>query len=255
MRRLRLLLLGSFEATLDDEPLAGIKTDKARALLIYLAVERERPHRRQALAGLLWPDYPEEGARANLRHALANLRRALKEDENVLPFLLVEGESVQLNPESDCWLDVAEFDRSVISDPEAALRLYRGSFLEGFSLKDSPDYDGWTAILREKYVQMASKALGRLGERYEQDGAYEPAIANARRRLEMEPWQEEAHRSLMRLLARGGQRSAALVQYRTCCRLLARELDVEPSDETRALYEQIRDGRFQEPSGLGPMGA
>jgi DNA-binding SARP family transcriptional activator len=111
MARLTLSLLGGFAASLDGNPLSGIKTDKARALLIYLAVEGGRPHRRQALAGLLWPDYPEEGARANLRHALANLRQVLREEENEFPYMLVESETLQLNPQSDFSVDVAEFEQ------------------------------------------------------------------------------------------------------------------------------------------------
>ncbi|WP_410967542.1 AfsR/SARP family transcriptional regulator, partial [Salmonella sp. SAL4456] len=48
----------------------------------------------------------------------------------------------------------------------------------------------------------------------------------------------------MSLLAIEGQRAAALAQYETCCRVLQEELDVEPSEETKALYEQIRTGRI-----------
>ena len=110
----------------------------------------------------------KKAARANLRHALANLRQVLGEEQNEVPFLLVEGETIQLNPESDCWLDVAEFERlaagAVIADLESAIALYRGGFLEGFSLKDSPDFDSWTAILRERYQGIASTALGKLAE-------------------------------------------------------------------------------------------
>jgi hypothetical protein len=121
MARLTLSLLGGFAASLDGNPLSGLKTDKARALLIYLAVERSRPHRRQALAGLFWPDYPEEGARANLRHTLANLRHVLGEKQNEKTFLLVESESLQLNPDSDCWVDVAEFEKLTVSSAVADL--------------------------------------------------------------------------------------------------------------------------------------
>jgi DNA-binding SARP family transcriptional activator len=111
MKGLSLYLLGAFEAILDGKPLSGFKTDKARALLIYLTVERGRTHRRQALAGLLWPDYPESVARENLRHARSNLRQVLGEEQNEPPFLLAEGETLQLNTEGGCWLDVAEFER------------------------------------------------------------------------------------------------------------------------------------------------
>ena len=246
MRRLALHLLGTFEATLDGKPITGFKTEKARALLIYLAVERGHAHRRQSLVGLLWPDYPEGSARANLRQVLTNMRQVLRDKENQVSFLLVEGETIQLNPESDIWLDVAEFERSSVvtasKDLESAMNLYRGGFLEGFSLKDSPEFDSWTATVRERYQGMASATLGRLGEHVEQDKDYEKAIVYARKRLELEPWQEQAHRQLMRLLALSGQRAAALGQYEACRKSLKGELGVEPSAETRQLYESIRDG-------------
>ena len=69
---------------------------------------------------------------------------------------------------------------------------------------------------------------------------YEQAQHYARRQLELEPWREEAHRQLMRVLAASGQRSAALAQYNQCRKTLADELGVEPDAETVALYEQIR---------------
>ena len=248
MAQLKLSLLGVIEATLDGKSLSGIKTDKARALLIYLAVERSRAHRRQSLAGMLWPDYPEEGARANLRHALANLRQVLGEEQNKTSFLRVEGETLQLNPESDYWLDVADFERlaagSEVVDLEAAVALYRGGFLEGFTLKDSPDFDNWTAILRERYLGMVSAALGKLAEVYDQAKEYGKALTYTRKRLELEPWQEAAHQQLMRFLALSGQRASALAQYEACCKLLKEELGVEPSVETRRLQASIRDGEL-----------
>ncbi len=253
MRRLALHLLGAFEAYLDGKSLSGIKTDKARALLIYLAVERARAHRRQALAGLLWPDYPEEGARANLRHALANLRQVMREEQNEAPFILVEGETLQINQESEYWLDVVEFEKlttqnATNDDLESAIVLYRGSFLEGFTLKDSPDFDNWTAILRDHYLQIVSKALGKLGEQAAQDEAFEIAIVFAHRRLALEPWQEEAHQQLMRFLALSGQRASALAQYETCKRILKEELNAKPSTETVRLYDGIRDSQLLEPA-------
>jgi DNA-binding SARP family transcriptional activator len=251
MPHLELFLLGSFHVKLNGQPLTGLKTDKARALLVYLAVERRHAHRRQVLAGLLWLDFPESGARENLRHALSNLRQVLGDEHYPDPFLLVGGDTLQFNPESDFWLDVAEFERlaaSSGSDLESAVELYRGGFLAGFTLKDSPDFDRWTAILRERYQGLVSTALGKLADQFEQSKAYEKAINYTRQRLELEPWQEDAHRQLMHLLALSGQRPVALAQFEACKRSLKDELGVEPSVETIRLYESIRDGKLSIPA-------
>ena len=69
MARLSIELFGPFQVTLDGEPVIGLRTDKVRALLAYLAVESDRPHRREKLIGLLWPGYPESSARRNLTQA------------------------------------------------------------------------------------------------------------------------------------------------------------------------------------------
>ena len=53
MAQLSVRLFGSFEVTLEGQVVTAFKSDKVRALLAYLVVEAERPHRREKLAGLL----------------------------------------------------------------------------------------------------------------------------------------------------------------------------------------------------------
>jgi hypothetical protein len=81
MVRLELSLLGGFHAQVDGSPAVGLDTDKTRALLVYLSVESSRAHTRDALAGLLWPDLPDDAARRNLRNSLFKLRQVLGEEE------------------------------------------------------------------------------------------------------------------------------------------------------------------------------
>ena len=107
MACLRLSLLGSFEAELDGKPVTGFATTKIQALLAYLAVESHRAHRREVLAALLWPDWPERAARTNLRNALSKLRTAIG-DRGVAPghhepYLLITRETVQFNAASAHW--------------------------------------------------------------------------------------------------------------------------------------------------------
>ena len=270
MAKLSLWLLGSFRAALDGEPVASFATDKAQALLAYLAVEADRAHRRDALAELLWSESSRENARRSLRQALYQLRQALGDrvapkdsptgEENPSPFLHVDRHAIQFNVQSDHWLDVAVFGRLAKAcrqhrhrDQETCLpclrrmedmvALYEGEFLEHFSAGHSPLFEEWVLLEREWLHREAMEALVCLANYHERRGDVTQARRCARRQVEMEPWREEAHRQLMRLLALDGQRSAALAQHKACRQVLMEELGVEPTDDTNTLYERIRAGR------------
>ena len=254
MAHLSLSLLGLFQVELDGQPVKEFKSNKVRALLAYLAVETDRPHRREVLAGLLWPDWPNRDAMSNLRYALSDLRRVIGDRDSTPPFLLISRESIQFNSASDHWLDVNSFVKNIESDRstpidfkkcEEASSLYRGNFLEGFSLDDSPAFDEWVLLMRERLARQALSAFRTLAESCEEYGEYEKSRFYAWKQLELEPWDETAHQSLMRTLTISGQRNAALAQYEACQKLLAEELGVEPSDDTKLLYEKIRSGSLK----------
>src|SRR5947209_18678113 len=165
MPRLEISLLGGFHASVDGSPVSGFDTDKTRALLVYIVVEASRTHSRETLAGLLWPELPEDAARRNLRNSLFKLRQALgdegaksaHEEPPLQPgFLLVTPQTVQLDSAADYRLDVAEFS-SLIAACRAhrhrkiaqcttcharlrrAAELYKGDFLRTFHLADCQD--------------------------------------------------------------------------------------------------------------------
>jgi DNA-binding SARP family transcriptional activator/tetratricopeptide (TPR) repeat protein len=227
-------------------------------LLALLATEPDRPHRRETLAGSLWPGSPERTARTNLRQALANLRRALGDDRHSdLPLFRISRQTIQLDTSAGvfvdvpCFLSLLEAGRSTGRAPVPqlveAVELYRGSFLEGFSIADSPEFEEWALLTRERLHRLAMDALHRLARHYLQRGQYQRALPYAWRQVELDPWREEAHQQVMRMLAYSGRRGAALAQYETCRRVLAQELAVEPAAETTRLYEQIRDGTLEAP--------
>ncbi|MGE5224580.1 MAG: BTAD domain-containing putative transcriptional regulator, partial [Omnitrophica WOR_2 bacterium] len=254
MARLTLSFLGPFQVALDGNPVTGFVSNKVRALLAYLAVEANRPHSRESLCGLLWPDWPQSSALSSLRNCLADLRKNIQDQTAEPPFLLITREQIQFNRSSDYRLDLDEFealsqgdDRSPapIDELKKAISLYQGSFLEGFSLPDSNPFEEWLEAEREQAKRQMQSALQRLAGAYEQQDEYEQALVYAHRQLAMEPWLEEAHQRVMRLLARSGQRSAALAQFDICRTMLERELGVQPGDETLQLYEAIRDGKLE----------
>jgi len=262
MTLLTLRVLGPLQVAIADTPILRLESDRARALLAYLAVEADRSHRREALIGLLWPDCSEKAARHNLRQALFNVRQAIGDHAASPPYLLITRDEIQFNAASDYTLDVAQFNtlfttcdkhlpRCLEDCPIRAERLaqvvelYRGKFLEQFFLADSSEFEEWALVQREALHQRALDALAYLANYHEQHGDYELARRHTARQLELDPWREEAHRQMMRILAQSGQTSAALKQYETCRRVLSDELGVEPSPETRELYEQILDGKWK----------
>jgi DNA-binding SARP family transcriptional activator len=261
MPHLMVSLFGSYRAVLDGSPLNAFETNKTRALLAFLMVESDRPHRREALAALFWSDWPESAARNNLRQTLYRLRQVIADQGASPPHLLVTSNEIQFDTASDYWLDVATFGALLAASQRhhpnnpalceecvgrlrTAIGLYQGDFLSGFSLSNCPQFDWWTLRKQEEYHRKAIDALARVGKFYASRRNYSQAGEFAQKEIDLEPWREAAHRRLMRALALSGQRTVALRQYQVCREILSTELGIEPSPETRRLYEQIRNGKI-----------
>jgi DNA-binding SARP family transcriptional activator len=245
MPELRVLLLGAPQASVGR---TAVETDtrKAMALLAYLAVS-EQPQRRATLAALLWPDTDEQKARGALRRTLSVLRTALGDR-----WLDAEGETIDLQ-RTGVRVDVADFRRAFRENRLAdAVALYRGDFMQGFSLRDSPEFDDWQAAQSDALRSEYAGALAQLSAAAEREGDLAAAIAHAKRRLGLDPFHEPAHRDLMRLYARSGDRGAALRQFREASLLLDKELGVAPVAETRALHDAIEAGTL--PDAGAPAG-
>jgi len=224
---------------------------KALALLGYLVVTKGE-FSRDELATLLWPESDQSNARANLRRTLYVVNKNLGEE-----ILLTSGEVIYLNSQVDTWTDVEtfrqniaecniedepplDFDANCIASLENAVALYKGDFLAGFSLPDSPGFDEWQFFEAESLRGLLSKTLRQLVSVYESQGDISRAIHHARHWLSLEPIHEPAHRLLMKLYEESGQHAAALRQYKECERILGQELGVPPQPETTELYQNIR---------------
>lgn len=253
MARLALHLLGPFYVTLDGVDIDRFGYDHVRALLAYLAVEADRPHRRQALAALLWPDQSDPSALEQLRQALYRLQQAIGNRQASPPFLLISRHTLQFNPQSDHVLDVWRFQTLIATPPDAedgvlrleqAVELARGSFLQGFSLSGSYAFEEWLLHKREQLDQQMAAALHHLARIYQARGEDERIAACAQRLLALDPWDEPTHRQLMSILAMQGRRGAALAQYYTLRARLQQEFGVEPEPETMALQARISAGQL-----------
>lgn len=240
-----LYLLGSPQVIRDGKRITRFRSSKAQALLHFLAMTNVQ--RRSLLAALFWPEFDQEQAGASLRNVLSNLR-ALVGD-----VLTIEREVVHLDREA-LWLDVLQFETLLkrtgdtstdMVQTAAAVSLYRGDFLEGFHVSDAPQFEQWATIERERLRQAVLNGLLTLADWHAGQADFADGLEDLDRLLAIDPAHESGHRQKMIMLARMGQRSAALQQYDVCRRVLTEELDVEPSPQTTAIHELILAGLLE----------
>jgi DNA-binding SARP family transcriptional activator len=251
MARLRICLLGGFEARLDNIPLALPLPRKAVGLLACLAARRGKGSSRDSLGALLWGGGRPAQARHSVRQALLSTRQALSACGQYSA-LVAQGNTLALDP-TRVDVDVADFERllddGAVPALEAATILYRGEFLDGFRVNE-PAFDDWAAAERMRLRERARHALSGLLQHHDGSGAVEPAIETAERLLRVDRTQERVHRTLIQLYSRLGRRADALRQYRTCVGMLRTELGVEPAPETVRLYRELLRPR---PAPRGPI--
>ena len=258
MAYLALHLLGTWHAELNGEPVLGIRTNRARGLLAYLAVENAQPHLRTQLATLLWPDWPETTARTYLRQALANLRGVLGVDESSKSCLQVSRHTVRFVLGPDCRVDVADLiaaaarvanlpaptrlhaEAALVETAAQAVAHYRGPFLEGFYLDGCPEFEEWQLITQERLRRQTVSLLLFLARRHEANGEIEQALAYVWRCVDLEPLLAEGQLLLLQLLTRQGEIAVALAQYERYAQHLTDELGAAPSSGLEQIAARLR---------------
>jgi DNA-binding SARP family transcriptional activator len=222
---LRLRVLGSMEFEVDGRGGPLPEGRPARALLAWFALH-PGTHLRAAVAAALWPSVLDASARASLRTALSAVRRSVGEAS-----LIATRERVGLA--DDVWVDVREFDGFLdAGEPEAALSLAHGELLSELD-------DDWVLRARDRHRERWSSALAAVAA---SAGDPETKLALARRRVELDPFDEAAHRGLMTTLAEVGETVAALAVYERLTTRLRLELGLAPSTATRGLASALRTG-------------
>lgn len=229
--RLEIHTLGGLRLARAGVPWGGGMPARAQALLVYVVCGRG-PQARAALAALLWAD--DAIAAARLDALLAEARGFLE------PYLQITPGALALDPAAPVRVDVTELDHrlalaralarrdaAATSDEVAALEraaaLYGGPFLGGFTLADAPGFSAWQQREQRRLDGAVVEALRRLVAHSLTGSDPFVGIRYARQLLDRDPLDEALHRALILLLARAGQRAAALAHWDRCVRLLAEQ--------------------------------
>jgi DNA-binding SARP family transcriptional activator len=251
MAKLEIRLLGRFAVVSETGPIE-LKARPAQ-LLAYLALTGGRTIPRTRASGALWPELPEERARANLSTVAWRLRGALESHGHPAGVLVATATSVGLNMDL-CEVDVEQFRRGVLRPGQTeaglehlsrtihALQHYKGDLLEDWDVE-------WCQLERENLKQCLVSSLQALAEGFARRGRQDLAVEYARRAAEADPFNEPAQRSFMKLLIRTGDKAAAVGQFRRFARLARSELGVEPDAETISLLAEMK-----RPAHIGSVG-
>jgi DNA-binding SARP family transcriptional activator len=274
-KRLSIRLLGPPEVSIDEGRLLQFGAKKRLALLCYLAAEGGRRPRRD-LAELLWPQSDKRRARADLRSALDKLRKTLAEEsahssdtherQGGGGFFVVDGDLLGIEP-TEVELDLNALEAAVSlarreASPQAgssddgddalgrreligrlrgALGLYRGEFMESFSLEDAPEFELWLEAQRTRWRSVFGVLCERLSRLEGEEGLIGEAIATARLWVRQATLEEAAFRRLMELLSGAGESERALLAYEGFKNTLGKELQMEPSPQMQQLVSRLRE--------------
>jgi PAS domain S-box-containing protein len=237
---IRIKALGAFAAYDADGQAMRLPTRKSCALLVYLALHPGRRFVRDHLAALLWGDQPDAQARQSLRQALSTLRQAAGAG-----VITADGDWISCLAGS-VDSDVRDFERAAGLDTldaaEQADRIHAGDFMEGFEF-GQPGFDEWLGAERTRLRDLYRRNLGGILLRRCRDGDLIRAIAAADALSRIDPFDEEAHRTLMRLYVRQGRMSQALTHFQRFSRFLRSELGVSPDSETMQLHDELQAER------------
>jgi DNA-binding SARP family transcriptional activator len=235
----------------------GLETRKAEELLCYLLLYRDRPHPREHLADVLWGEISSSQSKNYLRKTLWQLQSgtdAIFQNSDCRRILSIDGEWIQVNSDSDIWLDTSVLEEAydhvrgrlgrVLTEDEAqsleqAVSLYRGNLLEGW-------YCDWCLYERERLQHLYLALLDKLMDYCEAFQLYENGLSYGERILRHDRARERTHRRLMRMHYLAGDRTAAIRQYKKCVEALHEELGVEPAKRTRVLLSMIQTDQLDE---------
>lgn len=256
--QLRIYTFGRLSIQSGNQIWRKFRTDKGRALLIYLALSLEQTQRREHLATLFWPDASASAARSNLRVSIHDIRKQWTKltGQSADALLTSNRQSVHLR-EGVVWSDVthfqqlaASFDQHTHDDSlvctdcitrrREAVALAQGELLSGFTFADAEAFNRWVITLRENVLQERIALLDALIAHYRQAAEWAQVVEFTRQLLTLEPWRESYWQQLFGALATQGDLHGVETAFAECQHFLFEELGVEPEPATVAAYEAAR---------------
>jgi ATP/maltotriose-dependent transcriptional regulator MalT/DNA-binding SARP family transcriptional activator len=250
-------MLGPFELRASGARISdrGWRTSKAKELFALLLLDR-RAVSRDDLVAQLWPETDAASALSNFHFTLHALRKALASAGASEATSVVRTDAgYRLALPLSIHVDLEVFRRSLrrgreardagrsreaVQHLRAAVAVHRGEFLADLSAP-------WIDRQREetdRQLVVAAKELATLELEWKEP---REAIRPLEKLLQREPYDEEAHRLLMRAHHESGDNALAMRHYQALEAMLRRDLGAEPEAATRELHQRIKRSSAKDP--------
>ncbi len=223
-------------------------TRRARDILCFIVSRRHHRATKDTIIDTFWGETDVAVVEKNFHPTVSHIRKALNSNQPLKQnFLLYRDGDYQLNPEFSYRIDIEEFDRLLsegenarrarnfdecVRTYEQALTLYRGEFMQG-------SYELWVEEQRTYYREQYLRLLESLAGVAETAADWQKAMQLAQLIVREDQFREDIHCMILRAHAALGNRGAVKEHYEGLKRMLENELGVQPSAETRKLYQQL----------------
>ena len=231
---------GKVQVKIGDHVITGAEwmTQNARDLLILLLLH-SGGMTKEEIGEIFWLDSTPAELKLRFKNTIYRLRHAAGKD-----VVLFENEIYTFNRGMDYEADFENFTNSLnqarrdldeekrISLLKEAVKIYKGYFAPDIS-------EQWAITERERFHQLATDAMVQLAELQLKRGELDESLITAQTLLDFDPTHETMVCLAMRALAATGNIVAVMQQYDQFKKILHKEMNAQPSRQTRALYDNL----------------
>ena len=223
-------------------------TRRSRDIFCYIATRKNHRVPKEVLIEAFWGDEDLASVEKNFHPTISHIRKALNSRQDIKQnFIVFRDGSYQLNPEYSYSIDSDDFLHFIASAEnskrekdaislrsalESAYAAYRGEFMEGC-------YDDWAEEQRIYFQEQFVRVLNGLAKLSVSESRWNDALKYAGETLQIDPYREDLHRLVIKVLVAQNKLPAAKKHYENMSKQLLDELGVEPSAETMRLLKEI----------------
>lgn len=243
-------MLGEFSITVGDKQIRDTvaRTHQLWHLIEYLIAFRNMVITQDELIEVLWPEGNIDNPANALKNLVYRVRSALSSHglPHARDMIIYSRGGYRWNNSLNCIVDSEEFEQlyALAISPDQPLeqqiqryfdviKIYKGDFLPGAR------FEGWVIPIATTYRSKFFQCVYALCDILEQQERYEELEAVCRKAIDINQFEEPAHRYLILSLIKQGKQSQAMVHYGAVTELFFRELGVSPSRTMRSLYRDI----------------